>query len=153
MMEIDTKMMLSILIFGIACSGMGAALAYGIQGLASKIPTSKVYYSDANCSGLNLTRTAWCLEDRLAKFYRYNVTNVDRNLSLEQLKAEGGVCWQFSDWYADNIKSLGNFHASEVIIDTGRDTRHEYAVISDGSGYCILDQLNVHCTRLEGGNL
>ena len=110
-----------------------------------------VFYSAENnssCENRNLFQTAECLRQELDIFYNYNITNVDKKMDLEQLKEEGGVCSHYAHWYVDRAKQLG-FYAEYEVIEINEENSHAFAVISDSSGYCILDQLVIKCTELK----
>jgi len=106
-----------------------------------------------DCSNLDLETTARCLQNELKEFYNYNITNIGRYLTLEELKAEGAVCWQYSDWYAERGKELG-FDIEQLSINFGEDARHRFTVISDDTNkYCILDQtVKIECFQLGRNN-
>ena len=48
------------------------------------------YYE--NCSNLSLDDTSYCLKTELSKWYKYNISNIGKDLSIEELKERGGVC-------------------------------------------------------------
>lgn len=107
----------------------------------------------SRCSGLELEETAHCLQEELREFYNYNIDNRRRHLTTEELMNEGGVCWQYSDWYKDRAKELG-FDVKQVTIKFGEDATHRFSIISDDTNkYCILDQtVKIECFQLGRNN-
>jgi len=122
--------------------------------------------NNTNCTGLNLINTEQCLRESLSLLYKYNISNTGKKLNLEQLKTEGGVCSHYSDWYRDNIVSIGgkfedqdqvthiindsrNYYTTQCEIRVDTIKNHIVTIISNNEGYCILDQLNNFCWRFE----
>lgn len=101
-----------------------------------------------NCTNLNLFNTTKCLNNELRNFYYYNLSNKNNKLSDEQLKAEGGVCWHYAEWYQKQAEKLG-FYAKTVSMSINETLAHEVAIISNQNGYCIADQLTVRCQELK----
>lgn len=100
--------------------------------------------STFNCSGLSIIPASKCLGDEMATWFRYNMSNHKKDLTLDKLKEEGGVCWHYADWYKTQAESLG-YITKEVIIDTDNETAHQFTVISNREAYCVLDQLDIYC--------
>lgn len=103
--------------------------------------------SDGKCTGMDLFTTAECLNDELNTWFNYNMTNVGKKLSLDELKRVGGVCDQYSDFYLEKAEELG-FYGKKVVFDVGNSS-HAIAIISDRTGYCLLDQINMQCWGLK----
>lgn len=97
-----------------------------------------------DCNNLNLMNTSDCLVNEVSKWFIYNMTNWQKNITEEQLKNEGGTCWAYADWYDSQVKNLG-FNSTEVIIPSGKISTHKFTVISNEEGYCILDQIYTWC--------
>lgn len=107
------------------------------------------------CVNLSLKETAFCLNNELKEFYYYNITNWKQDITLDELKIEGGVCWHYAKWYIGRAKSLG-FDAEEVIFGISDKYSHSIAIMStnggDGKerGYCVLDQnFKPNCYKLS----
>ncbi len=133
-----------VVIVGIACFKLGYIT--NESGIRELNIFSK---PDNNCSGLDLMTSSKCLQNELVEFYKYNLSNMKTELTLEQLKEVGGVCWHYADWYKENIESLG-FYAKTVTFDMNDTLLHRVTIASNMDAYCVLDQLNVKCTRMEG---
>lgn len=83
-------------------------------------------------------------------FYKYNASNRNATLTFEQLKEQGGVCWQYAEYYV----ALGlqdNYTATTFIFNVDPINAHEVAMIANSDGYCIIDQIIYHCQELEYG--
>ena len=101
--------------------------------------------SNTDCEGLSLIQASKCLNDEVKGFFKYNISNVNKELSLEELKVQGGVCNHWSEYYLNRFKELG-FLGKEVIFwSKNKDKGHEIALVWDNniSSYCILDQTNI----------
>lgn len=81
-------------------------------------------------------------------WYKYNISNVGKELTLEELKIQGAVCYQYSKYYMNRGREDG-YAAKIVTIDTGKDA-HSIAIISNEMEYCIIDQR--YCWCREFGN-
>lgn len=103
------------------------------------IITSPIY-----CNNDSIINYSKCLRDEVATWYSYNYSNIHHNLTEEQLKEQGGVCWQYADYYSSKAASMG-YYTQNVIIRSSNHSRHEFSVISNEEGYCILDQKNKWC--------
>jgi len=115
------------------------------------LPTfNKEIISENRCSGMKLLETANCLQTELKEFYIYNMSNLREKYDVEKLKAGGGVCWHFAQWYSDRAKETG-YYSKEVTVDIG-DIVHVFTVISNEEGYCIMDQTSLSkCQLLKNG--
>ena len=99
---------------------------------------------ESSCKGINIYDAVYCLRYKLAEFYNYNLSNANAQLTEEQLKKEGGVCWHYAEWYATQARGLG-FYATTIKMQVDENTNHEIALVSKGNVYCRLDQLDVEC--------
>ena len=136
------------LFIGICISFIIIASAVGVLSnealFYSKSPeTSKL---NSTCSDLSLNDTAFCLRDKLKTWYNYNESNVYKELTEDELKSQGGVCWHYARWYEEQAKNLG-FYTKEVSIDVNESLAHVFTVISDDEGYCVVDQTKATCNE------
>lgn len=99
-----------------------------------------------NCSGLDLFMTSKCLQNDVSEWYKYNISNIKKELSLEKLKIEGGVCNHYADWYLEQVKNL-NLYSKKIIFDTDNETAHAIVIISSKEGYCVLDYISNKCWK------
>lgn len=92
-----------------------------------------------DCNNLSVSDTSECLREKLGGFYKYNISNIGKSMTLNEIKSQGAVCSQFSGWYVDNAMKLG-FNAKNFTIRLNESTTHMFAVISKNNTYCIVDQ-------------
>jgi len=104
--------------------------------------------SPEECVNLSLKATSYCLKNYVGEIYKYNVTQDIKKLTLEELKENGGDCKNWAELYYDYGKELG-FYVRRPLIDIDKRSAHTFTVISDETGYCILDQLSIKCVELE----
>ena len=100
------------------------------------------------CKNTSLQDSASCVVDITKGFYKYNLDNVSKTLSFEELKEQGGVCTSWSAYYSDIGKNLG-FNTKKVIIPVEGNIYHEFSVWSAEDAYCILDQTKAMCVGLQ----
>ncbi len=102
------------------------------------------------CQNLDLFNSAKCLHKNVGAIYGYNISNVGRDLTFEELKQQGGVCTHYSSLYYEAGKELG-FYAEEVVIYMDDYTGHIFTVISNADGYCLLDGEIIECFKFVDG--
>ena len=107
-----------------------------------------IEYQGKDCSGLDLFNTSYCLRNELALFYKYNISNLDNDLNLNELKDLGGVCWHYAEYYDNRLKELG-FNSKLILVNIKEKLDHEFTITSNEEGYCVLDQLIVRCVELK----
>lgn len=138
-----------VLIIGIILLMLNAFLVgYNLSYSKETINTlSEINYNNSNCSNLDLINTSKCLNSQFKEFFVYNLSQKNSKLTLEQLKKDGGVCSHASKYYSDNANDLGFFGTTcsfNVSKENGTITvRHQIAIISNSSGYVVLDQRNI----------
>jgi len=79
------------------------------------------------------------------EFFKYNISNAGKKLTLEELKDQGGVCSHYSKLYIDLARADG-FDTEYVKFKAGNES-HAVAVIANEKGYCIADQRMGWCTN------
>ena len=138
-----------ILIFLMAMSSisLGFIARDEINSLIRKV-TSKEVETPDQCANLSMMKTAHCLNDYVNSIFIYKETKDIEKLTLDELKEVGGDCKNWAELYMDFTEDLG-FNAEGVVIYTSEESRHAFAVISDKTGYCILDQMSVECFKLD----
>lgn len=106
------------------------------------------------CSNQTLIESAYCIRDITKTFYKYNMSNVRKDMNFETLKKEGGVCDSWADYWCGIGDKLG-YYTKKVEIDEGfanftingvyREwlTGHAFCVWSDTSSYIIADGLKL----------
>ena len=99
------------------------------------------------CSNLSLENTSECLKDYISTFYNYTIRN-DKIRTIEDIKLNGGDCYDYNKLYERLGSELG-FDTYSYRIALG-DSFHRIALISDETGYCLLDQLHkINCFKVE----
>jgi len=96
------------------------------------------------CEGLNLERTSKCLNDFVRGFFYYTPTEDSEKPTLEELIKNGGDCKDYAEFYTSAGKELG-FNSKYVHFKYTEGYHHAFAVLSDETGYCILDQNRIQC--------
>lgn len=100
------------------------------------------------CKNLTMDQTAYCLNDYVKGIFKYKSRPDKENPTLEDLIEEGGDCKNWAELYVEHIENLG-FNSKRPRIKLVNYTGHTFAIISDETGYCILDQESVRCIYLE----
>lgn len=92
------------------------------------------------CSGLDLFKTAWCLNKNVKTFYSYNISNIGKVLTFDQLKVEGGVCEHYSALYQYLAEQLGYEGETIDFFPSDLEIGHTFFIMYNKEGYCVLDQ-------------
>ena len=144
---ITDKFLRRLLIFSLSILFFSLGLFWGYNLQEIKQFGSSFNQLNSNCTSSNdLWQTGLCLKEELEPHYKYNLSNLDITLSEQELYQSGGVCWHYSDWYTAKLKD-SSYTTQKVTIKTGNNT-HQFVIMSDSTGYCLLDQLEVHCIYL-----
>lgn len=105
----------------------------------------------AQCNNLNLEDTSECLRDYVSTFYNYT-RRTDEIRTIEDIKKNGGDCYDYNKLYERLGKELG-FDTSSFRIGLG-EALHRITIISDETGYCLLDQLyKTKCFEVDNGTI
>jgi len=139
-----SKILISILCIAILFLGWALGMAFPIDEL-------KFYsedYSEAigNCSGLDTKPTAYCLRDYVETFYNYS-ESIDVDRKLEDIKANGGDCHDYSELYKEMAEELNFTAYTFKIYPRGENWGHKFAIITKNRSYCLIDQLSVDCFK------
>jgi hypothetical protein len=114
------------------------------------------------CRNKSLIDMSKCMGKGLDQIFNYNISNIGREMTYQQVVTEGGVCSHYAEIYKDWAVSLGaqyirpgderrvfendtGLYVSYVIVHSSNRTTHKFSVLSNNEGYCILDQTNVKC--------
>ena len=101
--------------------------------------------TELTCKNLDLKETAYCLRDYIKTFYNYTIRS-DKERTIEDIKVNGGDCYDYNKLYERLGSELG-FDTYSYRIALG-DSFHRIALISDETGYCLLDQLHkINCFK------
>lgn len=136
----------SFVVLIVVVSALSYNFGYTHSTFLSNPLIQKSYDESFNCN-MDLKNTSECLNTKLLTFFKYNISNINKQLTLDELKEQGGVCWQYADWYISQInKSM--FYTEILRFPTGNGSGHAVALMSNEEGYCILDQAEVNCQYL-----
>ncbi len=103
---------------------------------------------DNNCNKTDIFTNAECLNNKLGQWWYYNISNIGKELSLEELKEKGGVCSHATEWFLNNINN-SIFYTERVLIKINKSKYHTFAIMSNEQGYCLLDQKIIQCFGFE----
>ena len=92
------------------------------------------------------------LNQDIEKWWVYNLTNMGKELNESMLRLEGGVCNHYSDLWVNSSIEAGyfakelNFKTRKYIMNNKTYfVAHSIVVISDDTGFCIVDENRHHC--------
>lgn len=143
----DTIDIISIASLVLLSISLGMLIVPIIESLESKIKYNTNNYTK-ECNNLSLEDTAQCLNSYVKSIFIYNVTDDSIDLTLEELKERGGDCKDWAELYQVMADNLG-FHTEMPVVSTRRGYAHTFTIISDDGGYCLLDQVNFKCWKIE----
>jgi len=95
-----------------------------------------------SCSNLTLQKTASCLRSNILPIYSYNLTDDFKFLTFDNMKKTGGDCYDWSRLYLRLINKMPEFYGEIKRIPIGYRVSHAITIISDDTGYCVLDLIN-----------
>jgi len=135
--------LLILITFSIA---LGYQASDEIESMISKFQNN---YNETpeECINLSLEDTAYCLNNYVKSIHKYRKNKDSNVLTLEELKEQGGDCKDWTDLYCDYGEELG-FNVKRPVIKIREDSWHTFAIISDETGYCLLDQVNIKCYEM-----
>ncbi|MEM4260847.1 MAG: hypothetical protein QXG00_06425 [Candidatus Woesearchaeota archaeon] len=117
-----------------------------------KTPNSTIL--QGNCSNLSLINTSYCLNEELKGFYKYNISNLGKDLTLEQFKAEGGVCSTAVVYFERRFKEINkSFYIETPLMKINQTNNHQVLIVSNEEGWCLLDQTVIGCIAFTRGEL
>ena len=90
------------------------------------------------CQSPEISQTAECLINLTSSFYKYKDTPDSKKVTIDELMQDGGDCAVWSKFYAESGKLLG-YNTKIVTLKMSGNIYHQYAVLSDRTGYCIMD--------------
>jgi hypothetical protein len=128
--------------------GFDLGLGYKYLNESGQINSTRTDLSNyTDCANLSLNETSYCLRDYVNTFYNYQ-SREDTKKTIEDIKQNGGDCYDYNRLYEDMAKELG-FNAYSFRIES-ENKAHRIAVIMDDSGYCKLDMIeNPDCVKFE----
>ena len=96
------------------------------------------------CKSDNLEYSVSCIMDEVDKFYKYSETNDKIYLTYDQLKKQGGDCYNYARFYKRVGEAMG-FSADIHFMEIPNRNKHVIATISSENGYCHLDNGFYNC--------
>jgi hypothetical protein len=96
------------------------------------------------CKSTEINTTAGCLTQFVGSFYKYKATPDIKGITIYQLIEDGGDCKNYADFYNEAGKLLG-YNTKIVTIKIIGNSYHQFTVISDKTGYCIMDNKSYAC--------
>ena len=91
------------------------------------------------CSGLHdIVNASYCLVADSSTWFKFAVRD-DFDRTFEDLKENGGDCYDYSLFYAKQLRELG-FNASIVTFNFRPEELHAFTLVHTEHEYCILDQ-------------
>lgn len=134
--------------------GIGLTLIFFEPGIDEKlyfgsytpdeIPNSEQEIID-NCKNLDLIETTFCLRDNIETFY-YHEPTLESHTDFETLKEIGGDCYNWGIFIKDLAIKL-NYDSEMIYVKDNGELRHGFPIISNGEGYCKIDNLKVNCAN------
>ena len=116
--------------------------------ISIKLSSTQINNTNTNCTNLSLKDTTVCLTNELSNFYFFNISNSGKELTLEQLKSQGGVCHNAAEYYMGRINN-DKIYSKDIIIDVNETISHEFVIISNRDGWCYLDQKLYGCVMFN----
>jgi hypothetical protein len=110
---------------------------------------SKIPDNVSDCRNFSFYDAVSCLIEFVEPFYNYTVTK-DRDRSFEEIKADGGDCYDYSNLFEDLAISIGLQARTFSMFDEDDTRGHRVVVMWDVNltGYCIIDTLDAVCNTL-----
>jgi len=103
------------------------------------------------CENKSLIETSECLRNYIKTFYNYTIRN-DTNKTLEDIKLNGGDCYDYSKIYENSLNEFG-FKTKHISIypDNKDEVGHGFTIVWDKNltSYCKLDMLNMDCVEFK----
>lgn len=131
------------MIVNIFLAGFALFFVFDITDKLSDVPM-EISDNISVCYNLSLSYTAGCLNDYVRSIYNYTEQDDTRDMTLEELKAEGGDCRDWAFLYKELAEEVG-YTAETFRFSTGKDTAHRIAFIISEEGYCLMDQKSYKC--------
>lgn len=103
-------------------------------------PPEEIY----ECNGNSLIEDVYCVNDYVKSIFQY-VEREDIPKSFEDLKENGGDCYDWSRLYAEVFNAKG-YNVREEVLLAGKNG-HVFVIVWDDelSEYCLVDQEEVEC--------
>ena len=133
---------------------LGVVLEYQLQVSIAQTSLDIPRSEYEHCEGLPLANTTTCLRKWVYGWYKFTPTLDGTLISFEEFKVKGGDCGNYAELYKTVAQELG-FKAKNIMIEiepvtlNGVGKGHVFTIISDETGYCVLDQLRGYCGKYK----
>lgn len=142
-MNDDLMIFMILLILILSSISFGYIIEDEIDSLIRKIKNKPVETPE-QCINLSLKETSSCLNDYICSIFKYKSRKDYEKPTLQELIDDGGDCKNWAELYESYALEL-DFYSEVIIIDTSDESKHAFTIISDETGYCKLDQMNLDC--------
>ena len=138
------KIIISIVFGSMVGLIVGLLIMVLITQLNEHITTESNIENISDCNLRTIEQSARCSVNYVSDFYFYNESNVRKELDFQTLKEEGGVCSNWAHLYSGIGKDFG-YYTKNIIIKMNKTASHEISIWSNGTRYCIVDQIQALC--------
>jgi len=107
------------------------------------------------CSDMKLNDTVYCLRNWVKTFYNYTLRDENNYTgsqgTLEDIKQNGGDCYDYSNIYNSSLAELGFNTKIEKIYPDDSKQGHAFVIAwnKNLTEYCNLDMVDVVCWEFE----
>jgi len=101
------------------------------------------------CDGGNLFEDSVCLNEYVKKIYKYRLNFDSNSLTFDELKEEGGDCYDYTRFYCNILTDEYKFNCNQIKIRSGTDTSHIIALAYNEEGYVVLDMKDIFMFKYE----
>lgn len=130
-----------LLMFSLLLLGFGYGRDYEEKSISQKVDALEIPIEDYNqCRNLTFYNTSGCLVRYVMSFYNYTIT-LDQERTIEDIKRNGGDCYDYSNIYVKLGKELG-FKTKVLRFEINDTDAHAVAILGNEKGYCLIDQIN-----------
>lgn len=70
------------------------------------------------------------------EFYKYNISNLEKPMTFDEIKTYGGVCSHYA-WIYESWAKKDGFCTKNIYLEDGKGG-HRVVIISNEKGHCLL---------------
>jgi hypothetical protein len=104
------------------------------------------------CPQGDIFETADCINEYVLTFYKYNISNYNKNLTFSELKKQGGVCTHWAEFYC-SIGNSSGYYTQIITFKTEERGRywiyHDVCIWSNSQGYILFDGGNLNKEKFK----
>ena len=128
----------------------GILIGINVDKIVYTLTNEESEFDSANITHLNLSLedTAEYLNSKVKSIFKYNITDDNIKLTYEDLVRRGGDCKNWAEYYKSLARDT-NFYSENYRMRISNKTNHVINIISDSTGYCVMDQRNYKCFRFK----